>query len=186
VRFRYDVRSRCRACAHTLHREVVLEGVIRPPDFVWYTSKRRGRYYHVRHLPTGMQWELPVGYDPAREGEGRGKMGWSRWLLSEWANRDLTALGWVPDRAWWKHMARVAWGLTWWVVPLLYLALAVGIGALFGLRHLAEMLGVPRGASQLVRVVNLLLAAAVGYGTFLLGRRRLRRAGCDIVWSSRR
>jgi hypothetical protein len=113
-------------------------------------------------------------------------MGWSRWLLSEWADRDLTALGWVPDGAWWKYMARVAWGLTWWVVPLLYLGLAVGIGALFGLRYLAEMLGVPHDAPQLVPAVNFLVAAAVGYGTFVLGRRSLRRAGCDIVWNARR
>jgi hypothetical protein len=74
-------------------------GVIQAKDFVtesFYNGPGSFRDYRLRHLPTGMQWEV------------RGRAGLTtlhkmRYLFGR-ANSDLTGLGWETDEDWRRHM----------------------------------------------------------------------------------
>jgi hypothetical protein len=78
-------------------------GVIRTQDFEtqsFYDGPGSFRDYRLRHLPTGMQWDV------------RGRPGFTTFqkmrYLYERANCDLTALGWEPDEAWRTRMEELA------------------------------------------------------------------------------
>jgi hypothetical protein len=74
-------------------------GMIRPQDFEmqsFYGGPGSFRHYRLRHLPTGMQWDLPGQAGLTTLQKMR--------RLFVWANRDLIALGWEPDEDWKRHM----------------------------------------------------------------------------------
>ncbi len=78
-------------------------GVIRAQDFETqsvYGGSGTFRDYRLRHLPTGMQWDLPgrAGFTTLQK---------LRQLFA-WANRDLLALGWQPDQDWQRRMEELA------------------------------------------------------------------------------
>jgi hypothetical protein len=178
----FECAIRCSACGHTMHREVVVEAVIRSQDFVWYRQRRGSPHYRLRHRPTGLEWELGTK-EPERA--DLTKQGWRTWGLSEMANIDLVARGWEADETWRRHMERASWGVTGWFIPLIYVTLAACISALFGLRYAMELLGMPRPAPLPVLLANFAAALAVGYLAFRLGRRCLRRTGRDIFWTGK-
>jgi hypothetical protein len=78
-------------------------GVIQMQDFLmqsWYGGLDTFRDYRLRHLPTGLQWDV------------RGRAGLTilqkmRQLVAA-ANRDLTSLGWQPDEDWQRRLAELS------------------------------------------------------------------------------
>jgi hypothetical protein len=78
-------------------------GMIRARDFEtqsFYGGPGSFRDYRLRHLPTGMHWDLP----------GRGGLTTFQKMRQSfaWANRDLIALGWQPDEDWQRRMEEFA------------------------------------------------------------------------------